>query len=170
MTFFGFLMAQRRSVSKKEVGTDTWSGEDLAEVSRRRAGPQRTRSREQSAAEALKSDTDVEIDDKDKASDHNQSILRDLAPSTTPPANSGASRAMLSRFGAGLLCLAAVVSLLQSAGFVRQDAALPLQGVSGGAIPQEASLRRRSNGELERRASATNWCFKWAQMCTYRTP
>ena len=163
-------MAQRRSVSKKEVGIDSRSEEDLAEVSRRRAGSQRTRSREQSAAEALKSDTDVETDVRDKTSDHNQSISRDQAPSTTPPANSGASRAMLYRFGAGLLCLAAVVSLLQSAGFVRQDAALPLQGVSGGAIPQEASSRRRSNAELERRASATNWCFKWAQMCTYRTP
>ena len=64
------------------------------------------------------------------------------------------------RYGAGLLLLAFIASVLQSVGIIRHDAAIPIQGVSGNTIPQEA----KRNMIAKRASSATDWCFKWAQM------
>ena len=68
------------------------------------------------------------------------------------------------RLGAFLLVLAATIPLLQSAAVFGHRSAIPIQGVSGGPIPEEALSRRHV--DLGKRAdSPTYACFRWAQQC-----
>lgn len=71
-------------------------------------------------------------------------------------------RSIMYRFGAVILLLCAAFPFLHSPFTGR--ASLPLQPVSGGPIPQDAT----SHGSvvLDRRAdSPTDVCFRWAQQC-----
>jgi len=73
---------------------------------------------------------------------------------------------MVYRLCATLLLLAAAVPLLRRTPFFAHSTPpLPIQGVSGGVIPQDA--RSRTGPDLAPRAnSPTDVCFRWAQQCT----
>ena len=72
------------------------------------------------------------------------------------------SRSIMYRFGACLMLLAGVYSLLQNVGFFGHGTPVGIQGVSGGPIPDGA--KSRSHPVIERRQSdsPTDSCFRWA--------
>ena len=77
------------------------------------------------------------------------------------------SYSIMYRFAAALLLLVAIVPFLQSRWLLGHNPAIPIQGVSGGVIPEEA--KSRIEIDLERRDdSPTNVCFRWAQQCSWQ--
>lgn len=95
---------------------------------------------------------------------HRDTPSMDMKSNISPlPMN---SRSMVYRVCAALLLLAAAVPLLRStAWFGHSQQVLPIQGVSGGVIPEEA--RSRTGPDLSKRSdSPTDVCFRWAQQCT----
>lgn len=144
-------MARRKSVSK-EVEL-TGEGDEFEAVSTGR-----------NRAQSLRFDGKDEVYHFERHEEDDTLNKESRSRSTGAPADSNASRSMMYRIGAGLLFIGALISLLQSIGFISHDAAIPMQPVEGGAIPQE--VRQKRDVAMERRdSSATDWCFKWAQMC-----
>lgn len=145
-------MARRKSVFK-EVGL-TVAGDGIGAVPP-----------EQKRAQSVRFDGKDEVYHFEQHQEDKTSKKESKLRNTGAPADSNASRSMMYRFGAGLLFIGALISLLQSIGFVGHDAAVPMQPVEGGTVPQE--VRQRRSIEIARRASsATDWCFKWAHMCS----
>lgn len=88
--------------------------------------------------------------------------INGLPTAQNSPSNWGHS--MMYRFGAALLLVAALLPFLHSTAIFGHNPALPLQGVSGGAIPEHA--RAEMAADVQRRTdSPTHVCFRWAQMC-----
>ena len=80
----------------------------------------------------------------------------------------GGSSPRMYRLGAALLFLVAVVPFLPSSNFFGHSSATPIQGVSGGVIPEEA--RQRTDIDLQKRAdSPTDACIRWSQQCSLPT-
>ena len=120
---------------------------------------------EQKRAQSVRFDGNDEVYQFEPHEEDKTSKKESRSRNIGAPADSNASRSMMYRFGAGLLFIGALISLLQSIGFVSHDAAVPIQPVEGGTVPQE--VRQRRSIEITRRASsATDWCFKWAHMCS----
>jgi hypothetical protein len=70
-------------------------------------------------------------------------------------------RSMMYRLAVGMLLLAAAVPLLPISG---HRSVVPLQGVSGGPVPERAFARKAF--DIGKRAdSPTDICFRWAQQC-----
>lgn len=110
-------------------------------------------------------DDDTVKSRKDKPSSRSGSI--DILPSglSQSPLPEG-SRSTMYRSGAALLLLVAAIPLLQTSWVFGHPAAMPIQGVDGGVIPQDAW--KRSEVDLERRDdSPIDACFRWAQQCKY---
>lgn len=151
-------MAQLQSAFQ-EVALSV-AGDELAGDSPRRERPQNVRFHGKDEVHVVERyDEDAGVIKELKSQDSGAG----LPPSQ--PASTSRTRSIMYRFGAALLLLGASVSLLQSFGFVGHDAAIPIQGVSGGTIPQKARSKR-DVGVERRDTSATNWCFKWAQQCS----
>ena len=138
------MAARRRSVFK-EVGL-TAGGDELGDRLADRKGNEL-------------------IEDTDAVNQESKSQVSGAFLPQSESASSTETRSMMYRFGTALLFIGALISLLQSVGIVGHDAAMPLQGVDGGTIPEAA----KRDITLERReTSRTSWCFKWAQQCTWK--
>ncbi|KAK5169061.1 uncharacterized protein LTR77_006370 [Saxophila tyrrhenica] len=88
--------------------------------------------------------------------------------STVPPARVSQSplpsfaNTTMYRIGVCVLLIAAAVPLLPRGFIEGHRSALPIQGVSGGPIPEKAVSPKVF--DLDKRADTpTDWCFKWAQ-------
>ena len=74
------------------------------------------------------------------------------------------SHSMMYRLGAAIFVLAAMIPLLHATAIFGHSPALPIPGVSGGVIPEEARVRTEIHLE-KREDSPERVCFRWAQQC-----
>lgn len=157
--------SQRRESIFREVGLLAPDSAENNSTSRReRPQSVRFRSRDQIHVVERYHDAGItgathESSQKPQAQYHT-SLATDMKTTDSPlPVR---SRSMVYRLGAALLLMATAVPILRSTSFFGHSTVLPIQGVSGGVIPEEARSRTRPHF-AKRSDSPTDVCFRWAQ-------
>ena len=132
-------------------------------LSPRRERPQNVRFRSKDEVHLVERYEDVVIDGEETQINNTTTQYISLNRSPLPPSWSSW---MMYRFGAVLVVFAALVPLLQATELFGHNAAIPIRGAEGAAIPEQRWAR--SPIDLEKRAdSPTAECFRWAQQCEW---
>lgn len=154
----------RRKSAFQEVGLEGTIGNLLSpSPSTRRERPQNVRFRSKDEVHLVERYEDVVINGEESASPSNITTTQYISLNRSPLPTSWSSW-MMYRFGAVLVVFAALVPLLQATELFGHNAAIPIRGAEGAAIPEQR--RPRTPIDLERRAdNPTNVCFRWAQQC-----